>query len=121
MLLKLKLIVIFDTHNSLGFQFFKRIFSCDRSVLSYSIFGFSALTVGLRQILCVVVSQLYSNSQIISALICFFRFFRANLLSAIKLVRWVLWRAAVRWTAYRSGRKVHKFQLGQASKSLIIN
>jgi hypothetical protein len=43
--------------------------------------------------ICVVVSQLYPDTQIISALIYFFRFFRANLLSASKLVGWVSWRA----------------------------
>ena len=103
------------------FKLSNAYFSCDRTVLSYSIFGFSALTVGLRQILCVVVSQLYSNSPIISALICFFRFFRANLLSAIKLVGWVRWRAWCLSTPNQSGRKVQKFQHEALCKGMIIN
>ncbi len=56
-----------------------------------------------------------------SVLICFFRFFRANLLSAIEFVGWVRWRAAVLWTANQSGRKVHQSQHEALCKGLIIN
>ena len=61
------------------------------------------------------------DNQIISALVCFFRFFHANLLSAIKLVRWIRWRAWCLATPNQSGSKVHQSQSKALCKGLIIN
>jgi hypothetical protein len=48
----------------------------------------------------VVVSQLFPQTQNFPALVCFFRFFHANLLSGIKFVGWVDWLAGRRATPY---------------------
>jgi len=80
-----------------------------------------ALKVGLRQEICLVVSQLFSQTQNFSVLVCFFSFFHANLLTAIKLVGWVLWRAWCLSTPNQSGRKVQKFQHEALCKGLIFN
>jgi hypothetical protein len=77
----------------------------------YFLFRFSIHKVGLRQALYLVVSPLFSDIQNILALSCFFRLFHANLLLVAWFVGWVLWRAAVRWTANQSGRKVSLVQL----------
>ncbi len=55
--------------------------------------GFPACKVGLRQVLWVVFCQLFSVSQSFIQLICFFVFFRANLLSAGNFtgLGWLAW------------------------------
>jgi len=63
----------------------------------------------------VVVSQILSDSQNILVLICFFSFLSANLLPATHFLGWVIWRAAVLWTANQSGHKVSFVQLSASA------
>nr|MCU0350621.1 hypothetical protein [Flavobacterium sp.] len=88
------------------FQNFKRLFFCDEAALGFVKSGFLLLKLVFDKPSEWYFCQLFSETQIISPLICFFVFFSANLLSASKLARWVRWRSCCLVTANQSGRQV---------------
>ena len=122
MLLKqFTLLVIFDKQNLLDFQFFKRIFFGGQDSFLIFYLGFLLTKLAGDRNSVWQFRNFFSDFQNILVRCCFFRFFRANLLSAIKLVGWVRWRAWCLSTPNQSGRKVQKFQHEALCKGLIIN
>ncbi len=104
------------------FSNFKCLFFCDEAALWLAKLGFLLANLASDKFSEWYFRQLFSETQIISPLICFFVFFHANLLPAINFTGFGLVGVpAVRWTANQSSRKVPQLQHEALCKGLIFN